>query len=202
MLERIWREKRHILLSIAHGVAFDESLAEDLIQEAFARTLQAEKDFKDPAQAFKFMVRVVTNAAVDHYRLRLNDAKAARRLDASGFSWCSGPHRPYGKNSLQNPFNDPLDLLIREERLTALSSTLCGVEEALSELPPKLRQAVHLAFGCSDKPLAKVARENGLAASTLRSRVLSAVDKIRRRLRQRGLLQGFETDDFREAKNR
>ncbi|HEY8182097.1 MAG TPA: RNA polymerase sigma factor [Thermoanaerobaculia bacterium] len=57
----------------------DRALAEDILQDAFVRSIEKGDDIRDPSSAVAWFYRMLRNAVIDHHRRRLVRSKA---LDA------------------------------------------------------------------------------------------------------------------------
>jgi RNA polymerase sigma-70 factor (ECF subfamily) len=57
-------------------------VAEELLQEAFVRSLERQYELRDEASAVAWFYRSLRNAVVDHYRRRGAEARALERLAA------------------------------------------------------------------------------------------------------------------------
>ena len=169
MLERVWEKNKGIFRCIVGQVLFDRSSTEDVLQEAFTRVLQAKKAFTDEDEAHRYLRRVVFNTAIDHYR-RFN------RHDALVKS----------VSSLRQESLSPLTILIQEEEKELENSLLVEMRKALKSLSPKQKQAIDVMFSRNGQKLKEICREKNIPYSTLRSRLISAVDQIRKKLKNRG----------------
>ncbi len=73
VLAGVYRDKAGVLSRLAVGLVRDPGVADDLVQEAFIRTLRARGAPEQPDELFFYLVRVVVNLTRSHA------AKAARR---------------------------------------------------------------------------------------------------------------------------
>jgi RNA polymerase sigma factor (sigma-70 family) len=73
----VYRDKAMVLRRFARGLTHDGELADDLVQEAFVRTLRARRAPEDPDELFYYLVTVVLNLTRSHA------ARAARRARRS-----------------------------------------------------------------------------------------------------------------------
>lgn len=180
VIERVWREKRELLNIVARSVAPDDGVAEDLLQEAFARALESKREMKDPEAAFRFICRILTNVAIDDHRRR-------RRLQRIIGSLPRTAEARFVKPAVTSA--SPLCLLIGEETGLVRTSVMEEIRQAMLSLPDKQREALDVMFDeARGMTLQEFCRERGVPYSTLRSRMLKAVDLIRGRLRRKGLL--------------
>ena len=88
----------------------------------------------------------------------------------------------------QEPLN-PLNILIREEEEKLESSLLVEMRKILKTLPPKQKEAIDLVFSRNGQKLKEICEEKNIPYSTLRSRMLSAIDRIRKQLKSKGHYQ-------------
>lgn len=77
-LETLVKSHRDFLAFVERRVG-SRAVAEDILQEAFIRGLDASKDLPDDESAVRWFYRVLRNAVIDHYR---RNAAAVRRADA------------------------------------------------------------------------------------------------------------------------
>ncbi len=188
-IEKVWRERRETLHAIARSVAVPGVAPEDLLQEAITRALESKHDFEDPDAVMRFLSRVLVNVAIDNHRRRRMRRRVYADLRRSTPSAGSAHFLPPTLGGLRPLIGGELDLL--------RDSMLEEVQQALQTLPEPQREAVDVLFGDERPPnLQELCRERGIPYSTLRSRMLKAVDSIRARLRRKGLLE-----DQREVKS-
>ena len=159
-------------------ILFDHSSIDDVLQDTFARLLQKNKSFANEKEAFRYLRRAVLNTAIDYYR-RLNRQNALTKF------------------SSLNPeeTSNPLTTLIRREDEQRQNLLLLEIKKALKTLPPKQKEAIDLIFSRNGQKLQEICEEKRIPYFTLRSRMLSAVDHIRKQLKTKGLYQ-----DGREVK--
>lgn len=175
---------------MVRAVLLDQSSIDDVLQEAFTRVLQSRKDFSDRQEAFHYLRKTVLTTTIDMYRRtrrqinRLSDCKGIAEIPAA-----ADQEKP-----------DPLALLLSREKAEERRLLVNEVRSALHSLPRSQQQAIELFFSRSRKRRIKdICRESGIPYSTLRSRVLRGVDKIRVRLQEQGV-PGFT--DPNEVKTR
>lgn len=133
--------------------------------------LQSGKTFASEADAFHYARKVVFNTTIDFYRRYSRQDSFLRRLAV-----------PMGNHS------NPLQALLDQELETKQRSLLQELRRALEKLPYAQREAVSLIFGRNGKKLKDICSERGIPYSTLRSRMLAAVENIRRELRDTGAI--------------
>ena len=151
----------------------DPSDVDDVLQEAFVKLLECNQHFSTQNEAYNYIRKVVFNTSIDHYR-------SLRRQNAYSL------HPGYLSVLSRNAPN-PLFLLIEKEKGKVKDSILKEVRKTLGELPPEQREAIDIAFNRNHQKLKDICKERGIPYSTMRSRVTSGIDYIRRRLRVKGI---------------
>ncbi len=133
------------LCRLARVIVGDADQAEELVMEAFLRTLASWRRLRDPERAPAYLRRAVVNLSRSAVRLKLVERRALARAHAEG----RVPARA----------DDPADAdpLLR----------------AVAALPPKQRAAVAL-FYYADLPEAEVAAALGCSAGTVKSQLAKA----------------------------
>jgi RNA polymerase sigma-70 factor, ECF subfamily len=90
-LERLYRAKRPEFCRAAAAIAGDRALAEDAVQEAFAKAVRKRRSYRGRGSLEAWVWRIVLNAARDAGRRRRAAALAPeRRPESNG----SGPSLP------------------------------------------------------------------------------------------------------------
>jgi RNA polymerase sigma-70 factor, ECF subfamily len=131
----------------------DRAIAEELVQEAFARvwlsknTPTAEADFR------RWLYRVIINLARDHQRRRSLESRV----------------RFWEPRSI-----DPIELVARRAEDRELLRSLLT-------LPPKDREAIYLHY-VEGQPFAEIGQVLGVSETAARVRVHRALQKLRRQL--------------------
>lgn len=188
MLEEVWKQYYTVLRSCAAAVAPETEAAEDILQEAYLRAVQAGRSFNTPKEAFHYLRRVVISTAIDHVR------KARRRPEPVDYD-----------DAISYPSSashDPLDLLIREEEVSERMRLVNEVHHALHRLPEDQRRAIaHFFAPDGRRNLVRSCEDLGIPYSTLRSRMLRGIDNLRRILRQRPAGRWLLEDQPQESKN-
>ena len=86
---------------------------------------------------------------------------------------------------------NPLTTLLKNEFATSKSELLEEVTRALTDLPPDQREAIHLILGPRPRKLKEMCRDIGVPYSTLRSRMIAGLERIRRKLKVKGLYRPY-----------
>lgn len=177
MLAKIWLQHRNQFRSLVSRILFDKSSIDDVIQEAFTRALQNGKTFDDEVEAYKYMRKVVVNTTIDYYR---HCRRHSARFQNQDFTAANNPA------VIEQDSNHPFQLLAKKEEAHNQQHIMDQVREALNELSPAHQEAIKLVFHKpQDKTLKEVCRKEGIPYSTLRSRTLAAIDRIRERLKDK-----------------
>ncbi len=175
MLERLWKENEKTLRSIISTVFRDDALIDDVMQEAYLRILRFGSQSRSSGEGYRFIRKVVWSTTVDLYRRR-------RSKKENGF----GSYPPLA------PPPSPLTTLVRMEESRLRKLVWSEIDQAIKELPPKLQVALDCYYGPEIQPIQDVCLELGLSYSTLRSRMLSALERIRRRLKKKGIFEPYQ----------
>ncbi len=180
MLERVWREKHTALRSIVRSFLFDDARVEDILQDALSQVLASGRSFPDELETYRYLRRSVFNASIDRYR-------ASRRR-----TYLPLPEES-GEVSLpsQPGSSDPLTLLLQQERQRLRRAILREITVAMSDLPGVQQEAIWMIMGPRDMKLKDLCRIKGIPYSTLRSRMLAGVERLRRRLKIRRLYHEY-----------
>lgn len=145
------REYQSVFRTI-RAMVLDQSDAEDLTQECFARAYRARGGYKPDAPPSAWLHRIAVNTAISHLRRR----RLARFLPLKA-----------------EQSSDDQDLRRIEERSV--------VELAMADLSPKLRAAVVLQY-FEDRPREEIAEILGVPPGTVASRLANAMAQMRARI--------------------
>jgi RNA polymerase sigma factor (sigma-70 family) len=80
--ERMFRQHRELVLSVAMAVLRDRHAAEDVSQEVFLKALAASDGLREPAKIKTWLAALARNRAIDHLRAGRRRADLARRKAA------------------------------------------------------------------------------------------------------------------------
>lgn len=175
LLERVWQNNQASLRAVARNIVPQADMVDDILQESFRRLLQCGKTFHDEREALAYARRTVHNTSLDHYRL----LKRQRRL---GFLKSRIVDEYYTA-----PSRNPEACLIRQEGAELRRQLLSRVQTALGELEDRHREALDMVFAPDrTKSIRDLCAENGIAYSTLRSRVKRALNRVQRLLDEDG----------------
>jgi RNA polymerase sigma factor (sigma-70 family) len=178
LLIQIWEEKQYAFRAMVRAVLLDQSIIDDVLQEAFTRVLQSRRKFSDRKEAFHYLRKTVLATTIDMYR--------RSRRQTSRITDCRSLTEFSADVVRENP--DPLGLLLMQEQAEERRLIIDQVRSALESLPPVQKQAIELFFNRSRRSRLKdICKESGIPYSTLRSRVIRGVDRIRLRLREEGV---------------
>jgi RNA polymerase sigma factor (sigma-70 family) len=147
---------------------FDETEAEDILQDVFYELVRAYRLMKPVEQVGAWLFRVARNRIIDRFRKRRPESvssQAANGEDGEPMLW---------EDLLPSPDAGPEAAYAREVLLEQL-------EAALDELPDEQRE-VFVAHEIEGRSFNELAAETGLSVNTLLSRKHYAVLHLRRRL--------------------
>jgi RNA polymerase sigma factor (sigma-70 family) len=179
MLERLWDKNQGILRSIVLSILIDPSGTDDVLQEAYTKVLRSKKHFSTQEEAYNYIRKTVVHTCIDSYR-------SFKRRTALFVNSRDPDNLPHAYS-----LADPLTQLMEKEQSEAQETILEEVREMMAELPPVQREALAFAFNGNHQKLREVCREKGIPYSTVRSRVTAGIDRIRRRLKAKGVHQIF-----------
>lgn len=134
------------------AIVLDQSDAEDLTQECFARAYRARTKYRPDAPPSAWLHRIAVNTAISHLRRK----KLAKFLPLK----------------IEQPADD---------RDLGRVETRSLVELAMEELSPKLRAAVVLQY-YEDRPREEIAEILGVPVGTVASRLANAMAQMRARV--------------------
>jgi RNA polymerase sigma-70 factor (ECF subfamily) len=146
--------------TLAYRLVGDEEDARDVVQEAYLRAYKGLKRFRGDAQFTTWLYRITANCAATHLGKRARSRHEELEEDA-----------PLVDTSRRGNPEDNADQRDLRERLN----------EALAELPPRLRAVVVLR-DIYDLPHEAIADELGISESAAKVRLHRARRKLRERL--------------------
>ncbi len=149
VLAGVYRDKVAVLQRMATGLVRDRGVADDLVQEAFIRTLRARGAPDQPDELFFYLVRVVLNLTRSHA------AKAARRAARRS------PHRPV--DSTPGPNED---------------AGGAALAEAVARLPRRQREVVFLRYWL-DLGVEETAAALGISTGSVKTHASRALERLR-----------------------
>lgn len=155
--ERVWR--------IVHAAAPSRAEADDLVQEAIVRAYCARHTYRHQAPFEAWLCRIALNAAHDWRR-----SAWKRRVVSWPLFW-SAENKPIDDDATECPTE------------TAARNDLSRrVRAAVAALPDRQRDPIWLHF-FEEFTLAEIARLEGIAESTLRSRLQAGLGRLQKSLR-------------------
>lgn len=135
----------------------DRAIAEDILQEAFVKSLQKEPDAQDEASAVAWFYRLLRNAVIDHYR-----RSGARGRALEGFA-----------RELSDAAEPPPE--VRDE--------ICGcVSRLASTLKPEYEAAIRR-VDLEGAAVNEFATEAGITANNASVRVFRAREALRKQVK-------------------
>lgn len=180
LIARVWEEKRQVFKAIVISVLRDPAGADDVLQEAFARVLSSNKEFHSQPEAYHYLRTAVLNTAIDVYRR----VRRYRRRHSD---------KELIPSKIETGEADPLSLLIQAQELSEKTQLINEIQAALNYLSPQQQEAIQIFFASGQGTRLKdICRNKGVPYSTLRSRMLKGLDRIRTHLRENGV-SGFDS---------
>ena len=145
---------------VARGVLRNTADAEDVAQEAMLRAYRRFDRLRDRTRFRAWLVRIAFRLALDRLRSR-------KRRDLRDMAWSQPEHQPPAANA---------------EGLAASNEFQAHLENALAELPEKLRLALLLA-AMEGHTIEEIAGMLGISTGTVKSRIFYARRQLAEKLR-------------------
>src|SRR5580704_2179148 len=142
----------------ANVLVHDFDLAEEIVQEAFARMWASPNTPSNENEFRRYLYRTITNLANDHYR------KSARRSTSGA----------------------PVPVVVNPLELAEARASDAAMNTALNILGMRERQAIYLRY-FEDQSFAETARIMGARQVTVRVMVHRALGKLRRHILESSL---------------
>ena len=154
--EMLVRAHQQIALRVAYLVVGDDSVAEDVTQEAFVKAYRGLPRFRDDGSFRPWLLAIVRNEALNHHRSRRRQARLSLRL----------AHDPVSGGAAPSPETTVIAGVQRETVL-----------QAIGDLPDRYRDIVGLRYllGLSE---AETAATLGVPVGTVKSRTARALDRL------------------------
>lgn len=135
----------------------DRALAEDILQDAFVKSLQKEDEIRDESSSVAWFYRTLRNAVIDHYR-----RTGARNRALESFA-----------RELEDAVEPPPEL----------HDEICGcVSRLASTLKPEYEAAIRR-IDVDGAPVQEFATEAGITANNAAVRVFRARDALRKQVK-------------------
>jgi len=145
---------------VARGVLRNTADAEDVAQEAMLRAYRRFDRLRDRTRFRAWLVRIAFRLALDRLRSR-------KRRELRDMAWSQPEHQPPAANA---------------EGLAASNEFQAHLENALAELPEKLRLALLLA-AMEGHTIEEIAGMLGISTGTVKSRIFYARRQLAEKLR-------------------
>jgi RNA polymerase sigma-70 factor, ECF subfamily len=145
---------------VARGVLRNTADAEDVAQEAMLRAYRRFDRLRDRGRFRGWLVRIA-------FRLALDRLRSSRRREVRDTLWSQPEHRPPAANA---------------EDLAASSEFQSHLDNALAELPEKLRLVLLLA-AMEGHTIEEIAGMLGISTGTVKSRIFYARRQLAEKLR-------------------
>lgn len=160
---RIYRIHRQALVAYAHGITGSQSLAEDVVQEAWLRLdeAHARQKIREP---LRYLYRIVRNLSVD--MLRRDDREGVHR----------GVDLDLATRLVADDMPSPERVAIGREDMRL-------VAEALAELPERQRAAIEM-YRLGDYKLREIAERLGVSVSLVHHLIAEGMAHCDRRRRE------------------
>ena len=151
-------KQRQRFLSFLEGRVESRAAAEEILQDAFARTVEKSHQLRDEENAVAWFYRLLRNAVIDHYRRRAAEARALESEARSA--------------------EDAADQALEPEATHVICACLHDVLPLLKEDQRAMLQAVDL----DGVPVGEMATSLGLEAGTARVRLHRARQALKKEL--------------------
>jgi len=145
---------------VARGVLRNSADAEDVAQEAMLRAYRQFDRLRDRSRFKAWLVRIA-------FRLALDRLRAGKRRELRDTVWSQPEHQPPAVNA---------------EDLAASNEFQAHLENALAELPEKLRLVLLLA-AMEGQTIDEIASMLGISTGTVKSRIFYARRQLAEKLR-------------------
>jgi len=149
-----------IAYRVARGVLRNTADAEDVAQEAMLRAYRRFDRLRDRTRFRAWLVRIA-------FRLALDRLRSGKRRELRDTTWSQPEHQPPAANA---------------EDLAASNEFHARLENALAELPEKLRLALLLA-AMEGNTIEEIAGMPGISTGTVKSRLFYARRQLAEKLR-------------------
>src|SRR5712664_1896873 len=145
---------------VARGVLHNTADAEDVAQEALLRAYRKFERLRDRSRFRAWLVRIA-------FRLALDQLRSGRRRELRDMLWSQPQHQPPAATA---------------EDLAASNEFQADLENALAELPEKLRLVLLLA-AMEGHTIDEIAAMLGISTGTVKSRIFYARKQLAENLR-------------------
>jgi RNA polymerase sigma factor (sigma-70 family) len=169
-------EKHHNLWKkLAYKIVKDAGVTDDVLQESWRKVLSSKANFLGHGDWENYFTRVVINTALDYWKEKVKLSQRVASLEEA-FSLSDGK-------------DSQLAEILREEEAQRYQALLREIDLSIQELPDSQREAIALLL-LDENPdtLQAISQRQGVAISTLRSRLLGGIKRIQKDLRKKGIL--------------
>jgi RNA polymerase sigma factor (sigma-70 family) len=173
IMEKLFQRRWSHWQRFAYAMVRHDQDAEEVIQIAILKTLSSRSRFPSQDKANHYVQKVIRTTAIDFVKGKRKDRTV---------------HIPDVElEMVKAHLLDPLELLIAKEEAKAKQKLTEAVIAALERLPSGQRMTIELHV-LSEKPLSllEISRRTGTPVSTLRSRMLSGLRRIRNHIESNG----------------
>ena len=158
VFERVYREHKDRLLTLAASLTGDRHTAEDVVHDVFRALIKDGAGLRENSNLPAYLTVCTRNRAIDFARRRRTRDLAAATEAGS-----------------QLKVDDPVERATEAEETVALL-------HAVNELPPEQREVLSLHVW-GDLPFEEIGRLQGISKGAAYARYRSALEKLRLRLR-------------------
>jgi RNA polymerase sigma-70 factor (ECF subfamily) len=163
----LYRRYRHYLARFIRRRVHAEGDEEDLVHAVFERILEGRCHYSGRTKARAYLTGIAKHVLSDHAKVQRRTAQTT-----------SGENRVRGNSACPPPGDHHLDPAAGAED----EETQEGLRAAVSQLPPKFREAVAMVYFDSLKP-GEAARQLGCRLETFRKRLYRARAMLRAQMR-------------------
>lgn len=160
--EQIYQEFFSDLMRISYRVTYDMEAAEDICQEAFIRLFDRLDQFPTCQDAKYWLIRVVKNLSLNHFKKRKNEIKAVNRIK-----------------------KEPIRRDKTGEQVLVETESKEEVQQALEQIPEKFRTVLVLKE-FSGMSYREIGKEMGISEGNVKVRAFRARNMLEKLLTQEG----------------
>lgn len=173
--EKLYLQYQSLWYRVAFQIVHDPDDAKDIVQDAYRKFLGTQREWPSFEDAKRYFSTIVTNTAIDYFKM---SRRREEKLSAAD---------PDSNSSMPGQYDGgrPWDALERSREERLLKESI----HCIQTLPPPQKEAVQrLLLDEGNKTLSQISRELGIPISTLKSRSILGIKKVRKKLRRKRLL--------------
>jgi len=173
--EQLFTEYQSLWYRIAYQYVHNAQDSQDIIQESYRKFLSIERDWDSLEDAKRYFSTILVHTSVDFYKL---SKKRQENPLPSGES-------PAGNSAESTAWRRQCQKQEKEQEESILDSAIA----LIAQLPEEQKAAiVRLYLADQPRSLTELGRDLGVPISTLKSRALLGIEKVKKSLRKKGLL--------------